>query len=197
MISSRLQQRKFVSRDCPLSSALCPLSPVKMSRYCCSDCCSACGSYSRESDEEMAAVKISAALYPIGVRLAAQRYAAGMETRELSAEVASARSALKGSNCHSDLDTAIWVLAAQNELKKRGVRLAHEPVMAVIPTTDCWGVRGNLSGGFYPDRAIRFAVATRQKGLGLTLERGTLRCGTRLPLGEAERLFFFTPDQDL
>lgn len=162
-----------------------------MAYYCCSSCC--CD----DRYEEDAALKISRALYPIGVRRAAQRYAAGMETRELSVELAMARSSLKDGMCRSELDTAIWVLAAQAELKKRGVRLAQETVMAVIPTTDCWGVHGNLSGGFYEDRAIRFAVATRQKGLGLTLDGGTLRCATRLPLAEAERLFFFTPDHEL
>ncbi len=54
---------------------------------------------------------------------------------------------------------------------------------------------GIFSCVYYPDHALRVAVATRGHGLGLCLNllTNTMRCATQMPLGQAEVLFYWTP----
>jgi hypothetical protein len=54
---------------------------------------------------------------------------------------------------------------------------------------------GIFSCVYYPEHALRVAVATRSHGLGLCLNllTNTMRCGVQMPLRQAEVLFFWTP----
>jgi hypothetical protein len=145
-----------------------------------------------EDAELEAAEKIAHALYPQASKRYAAKLAADMETRLLSAELAQARSALKEQAVASPLDTAIWVLAAQAELVRRGCVL-HPRVVTVSAATD----DGRLGTAYTAEHALRFAVLTRHRGLGLTLNlsAGTLRATKELTLGGAEQLFFRTPER--
>ena len=64
------------------------------------------------------------------------------------------------------------------------------------------GCGGCLAFAYTPEQALRFAVLTRHRGLGLTLVLpsvgdGSLRCRRLLSLGGAEQLFCFTPEEML
>lgn len=59
---------------------------------------------------------------------------------------------------------------------------------------------GCLAFAYTPEHALRFAVLTRHRGLGLTLTLssvgdGSLRCRRLLSLGGAEQLFCRTPEE--
>lgn len=73
--------------------------------------------------------------------------------------------------------------------------LAKFPVTKVMVTVPV--DPGTFSCALTPERALRMAVLTRHRGLGMTLTRDALRVGTQMKLGDAERLFVWTRDEDL
>jgi hypothetical protein len=78
--------------------------------------------------------------------------------------------------------------------------LAQGPIVTVsVPITAAAG-GGTFGCAFWPAQALRFAVLTRHRGLGLCLRIGAdgggeLRCGKKLSLGGAEQLFCRTPEE--
>lgn len=155
--------------------------------------CGCCCNYRRNSlpSADLLPSKIQRALFTLITRRTAARVAARMETRELSAELAAARSALADGSADSVLDTAIWVNAARAELLRRGA-LQPSAVRASVPVS-CGGA---LGFAYSPEQALRFAVLTRSRGLGLglNLSAGTLRSTKELTLGGAEQLFLCTDE---
>lgn len=64
-------------------------------------------------------------------------------------------------------------------------------VLAMVPVDP-----GTLTVVMYPEQALRFAVLTRHRGLGLTLNvaAGEMRISKEMTLGGAEWLLRFTPE---
>lgn len=145
-----------------------------------------------EDAELEAGEKIARALFPLAGKRYAAKMAAGMETRRLTSELAAARTALEQRIVHSQLDTAIWILASLAELQCRGVKLQPRVVLAKAPVDP-----GTLTVVMSPDQALRFAVLTRSRGLGLTLNlsAGEMRISKEMTLGGAEQLLTRTPDR--